>query len=158
MKKSHILTLLSLLATAAIAVAASTTPVFQLRLVLDTPGDSESMTYVTHYQGRSDTNVLNIQKTVLLDETALKSVKADKDGLNQPVLAITLTDAGAKKFAEITRQNLHKRLAIVINGQLCEAPVIQSEISGGKIQITGSFTKQEVKDLAKKISDASAKK
>jgi preprotein translocase subunit SecD len=158
MKKSAILTLACVLASAAVALASSTPPIFQMRLVLDAlAGDSEPMIEVTHNQNATFTNVLNVQKVVLLDQTALKSVKPVTDGLGQPVIEITLTDAGAKQFAEITRQNLHRRLAIIIDGQLCEPPVIQTEISGGKAQISGKFTKQETIDLAKKVSDVLTK-
>ena len=148
-----------LVASAAVAADSSTTPVFQMRLVLDTPsGDSEQMTYVTHNEVNTYTNVLNIQKTVLLDQTALKSARSSTNALGQQVIAITFTDTGAKRFAEVTRQNIHKRLAIIIDGQLREAPVINMEISGGKAEISGRFSKQEAKDLAKKISDALTKK
>jgi len=155
MKKSILPILTYLFASTAIAIAASTPPVFQMRLVLDTAAsDSEPMTYVAHYQNHTHTNLLYVQKAILLDETALKSAKLGTAGLGWPVIEITFTDAGAKRFAEVTRQNIHKRLAIVIDGQLCEAPIIQTEISGGKAQISGSFSKKEAKDLAKKISDA----
>lgn len=155
MKKPNIPTLACFLASIAIAVASSTTPGFQMRLVLDAPStNSEPMIEVTHNQDHSCTNVLNIQKTVLLDQTALKSATVGANALGQQVIKIVLTDAGAKRFAEVTRQNLHKRLAIIIDGQLCVAPVIQSEILGGKLEISGTFSKQETKDLAKKISAA----
>ena len=52
------------------------------------------------------------------------------------------------------KENINKRLAIVLDGHLYSAPVIRSEISGGKAQITGSFTEEEANALAAKINDA----
>ncbi len=155
MKKSKILTLICLLAATVIALASPEAPIFQMRLVLDAPSaDSEPMSYVTHNENHTYTNLLNIQKTVLLDQTALESAKPDTDALGQPIIDINFTKSGAQRFAEVTRENVHQRLAVIIDGQVCEAPVIQMEISGGKAQITGGFNKTEVKDLAKKINDA----
>jgi preprotein translocase subunit SecD len=128
-----------------------------MRLVLDAPSaDSESMSYVTQSQNNIYTNVLNIEQTVLLDQTALKSAKPSTDALGQSVIDIIFTKSGTKRFAEVTRSNIHKRLAIIINGQVCEVAIIQTEISDGVAQISGGFSKQEVKYLAGKINDALA--
>lgn len=59
-----------------------------------------------------------------------------------------LDSKGADTFAKITRENLQKQLAIVLDQRVESAPTIQSEISGGQGEITGSFTEQESKDLA----------
>jgi preprotein translocase subunit SecD len=149
-----------LIASAALLAGPSAPPVFQMRLALDTPsGDSEPMTLITKDRDNTFTNVLYIQKTVLLDQTSLKSAKPDKDGLGNPVISITLTEDGSKQFAEVTRQNIHKRLAIIINGKLREAPVIGSEIPGGVIQIAGStLGKKEAQDLAREINGALGRK
>ncbi len=143
-------------ATFAIAETASTAaPVFQLRLVVDTPtAESEPVTLITRHGDQSYTNVIHVQKTVLLDQTALTSAKAGTDSLGHPIIDVTLTDAGKARFAEVTRQNLGKRLAIFIGGTVYQAPVIRTEIAGGKAQITGDFTKAEAQDLARKINDA----
>jgi preprotein translocase subunit SecD len=62
--------------------------------------------------------------------------------------------AGAKRFAEVTRQNIHKRLAIVIDGKLCQAPTIQTVIPSGKAQLSGAFTSEDAADFVKKINNA----
>jgi len=51
-------------------------------------------------------------------------------------------------FQEITRANVKKRLAIVLDDNIYSAPVIQEEIGGGRAQITGQFTTEEARDLA----------
>ena len=133
----------------------ATRPVFQMRLALDNPSaDSEQMTLITKSQDDTFTNVLNVQKTVLLDQTALQSAKSSTDASGQAVIEIKFTRDGAKRFAEVTRENIHKRLAIIIDGQLYEAPVIQTEILGGEGQLSGSFSKEEARELAAKINES----
>jgi preprotein translocase subunit SecD len=51
-------------------------------------------------------------------------------------------------FQQVTRENIKKRLAIVLDGNVYSAPVIQDEIAGGRAQITGGFTSAEARDLA----------
>jgi preprotein translocase subunit SecD len=155
MKKLGSLILACFLAFAAIAADSSVPPVFQMRLVLDAPAaDSEPMALITNTgNNHTLTNVLNIQKTVLLDQTALASAKVDTDRFGQPQIAIAFTHDGGTRFAEVTGQNVGKRLAIIINGQLYSAPVINMPVTGGKATISGNFSKREANNLAKKISD-----
>ncbi len=155
MKKFFGMAVAGLLAVTAFAAETSSAPVFQLRLVADAPSDdTEQMSYVARSTEISTTNTLSVKKAILLDQSALKSATAGKDALKQPVILLTFSDAGAKELAKVTRENLHKRLAIVIDGQLCEAPVIQMEITGGEAQISGRFDKKQTEELVKKINAA----
>ena len=105
--------------------------------------------------GATSSEKLVVQKKVLLDQTALKSAEVITNKFDEnPEIRIVLTAEGQKRFAEVTRQNIHNRLAIVIDGKLVTAPVIQSEIPSGMFQITGNYTEQEAEELAKKINDA----
>jgi preprotein translocase subunit SecD len=63
-------------------------------------------------------------------------------------IAFELNDQGTKRFAQITKKNLQKQLAIVLDRRVESAPTIQSEIPDGRGEITGSFTEREAKDLA----------
>lgn len=101
--------------------------------------------------------MVNVQKAVLFDQTALKSAKVRTDK-GYPLIVITFTDDGRKRFAEVTRQNIGKRLAIIIQGQLYCAPRIRAEIPGGKAEISGKFSEQEAKNLAAKITEAMKKR
>jgi len=128
-----------------------------MRLVAESPSaDSEQLICQSTNKetGRISAEKLNVQKKILLDQTALKSAAASKGWQDYWQVDFSLTPDGTRQFAEITGQNLGKRLAIVIDGQLITAPIIQSSITGGKGQITGTFTKQEAKDLAAKINRA----
>ncbi|MDD5147010.1 MAG: protein translocase subunit SecD [Candidatus Daviesbacteria bacterium] len=65
-----------------------------------------------------------------------------------PQVAIEFTTEGAKKFAEITRRNINRPLAIFLDNELISAPNVSQEIDGGNAVITGQFTTEEAKDLA----------
>lgn len=67
---------------------------------------------------------------------------------NEPQVSITFNATGARLFEDITGQNVKKRLAIILDGNVYSAPVIQERIGGGNAQISGSFTMEEAKDLA----------
>lgn len=67
---------------------------------------------------------------------------------NQFSVSLTFNARGAKVFERVSEENIKKRLAIVLDGKVYSAPVIQDKISGGKAQITGSFTQDEARDLA----------
>ena len=126
---------------------------FQLQLVQDAPGDNtEPMTNNASGGGRE---TLQVQKTPLLDYTAISSATVIRDpSSGAPAISIEFSEEGKELFAAVTKENLNKRLAIVLDGQLYSAPVIRSEISGGKAQITGSFTEEQARELAAKINDA----
>ena len=135
--------------------------VFQVRLVVQGPADdAERMTLVQPGRdpGQTQEEVLHVKKEVLLDGSAVKaaSVMAGPASFG-PTIVIDFTDDGRKRFAEITRQNIDKRLALIIDGRVCAAPVVRTEISGGAALISGSFSEQEAKDLAAKINKAVAR-
>lgn len=66
---------------------------------------------------------------------------------NQPVVSIEMTEQGAKKFAALTKRNVGRALAIVIDGQVVSCPTVQSEILDGKVEISGNFTTKEAETL-----------
>ncbi len=66
----------------------------------------------------------------------------------RPEIHFTLDSVGAEKFARITRENIGRQMAIVLDGELYSAPTIQGEIPSGSGQITGSFDLKEAIELA----------
>ncbi len=70
----------------------------------------------------------------------------------QPQVSLELTDEGAKLFAQITKKNLGKVVAIYLDGAPIEIPVVQSEITDGKAVITGKFTPDQAKTLATRLN------
>jgi len=65
-----------------------------------------------------------------------------------PAVSITFTPEGGEKFANITADNVGKPLAILLDGGVVSAPVVQDRITGGTAQITGNFDVDEAKNLA----------
>ncbi|NQS99976.1 MAG: protein translocase subunit SecD [Candidatus Omnitrophica bacterium] len=65
-----------------------------------------------------------------------------------PFVSFGLNSRGARKFARLTKKNIGKRLAIVLDDKVKSAPTIQSEIPAGRGQITGRFSEDEAADLA----------
>jgi preprotein translocase subunit SecD len=66
----------------------------------------------------------------------------------RPVVTFRFNSQGARRFGDISSQNIGRRFAIVLDGKVISAPVIQSAITGGSGQITGNFTDQSANDLA----------
>lgn len=69
-----------------------------------------------------------------------------------PKIELDLTDEGAKIFAELTKNNLGKQLAIYLDGAPISAPVVREEITGGKAQISGNFSPAEAKILVERLN------
>lgn len=69
-----------------------------------------------------------------------------------PQVALQFSDSGAKKFAEITRRNINRQLAIFLDDQVITAPVVQQEIIGGSAVINGNFTVEGAKALAVQLN------
>lgn len=73
---------------------------------------------------------------------------AFKQDTGEPIIELTFSSDGAKKFEEITKRNLNKQLAIFLDNQILMAPTIQTVISGGQAIISGSFTTAQTKEFA----------
>jgi len=76
-----------------------------------------------------------------------------RNNIGEPEINFELNSAGAAIFADVTRENIGRRLAIVLDGELYSAPVIQGEIPGGSGQITGSFDDKEAIELAQVLQN-----
>jgi len=71
---------------------------------------------------------------------------------SQPHVALEFTDEGAKIFADLTKKNIGKILAIYLDGAPISLPRVQDEITGGNAQITGNFSTEEAKELAQRLN------
>ncbi len=98
--------------------------------------------------GKEMTESVLVKKRPEMTGSAIKSAMVVRGNLGEPEIHFTLDGPGAERFGEITRDNLHQRLAIVLDGDLYSAPVIQSPIETGSGQITGQFDQKEAFELA----------
>src|SRR6266853_4110921 len=98
--------------------------------------------------GRETIEEVLVKKRAEMDGSGLKSAMVVRGNLGEPQIDFTLNDEGAKKFGDITRENIGRRLAILLDGQLYSAPVIQGAIETGRGQITGHFDQKEAFELA----------
>lgn len=90
-----------------------------------------------------------VRKQVMVSGENLVDAQPSTDSqTNEPVVNFRFDTVGGKKFAEVTKANVGKPFAIVLDGRVVSAPVIRSAILGGSGQISGNFTYQEANDLA----------
>ncbi len=89
-----------------------------------------------------------VKKRVMLAGDVLSDARVSIGQFNDPYVAVSFDARGAREFERITEENVKKRMAIVLDNTIYSAPVIQERISGGRAQITGSFSTQEANDLA----------
>lgn len=94
-----------------------------------------------------------VKKQVILTGENLTDAQPGFDGQTQePTVNLTLDAKGSRIFKDITRENIGKRMAIVLfekgKGEVVTAPVIRSEIGGGRVQISGRMTTAEANDTS----------
>jgi preprotein translocase subunit SecD len=96
---------------------------------------------------------LLVKKQVVLTGDRLTDAQPGFDNqTNEPAVHLTLDSAGARIFKDVTRDNVGKRMAIVLiekgKGEVVTAPVIRAEIGGGRVQISGRMSTMEANDTA----------
>ncbi len=95
-----------------------------------------------------ETGYIVLKRAVVVGGESLDDARGAYDEQNRPAVAFTFKSSGAKKFARATRENVGRRLAIVLDGNVISAPSINTPITGGQGIITGNFTVQTANDLA----------
>ena len=78
----------------------------------------------------------------------IADAKDDYDQYHRPIVSMTMNTQGGRDWASLTKKNIKKPVAIVLDGFVYSAPVVQNEITGGTSQISGHFTGEDTKDLA----------
>lgn len=96
---------------------------------------------------------LLVKKLPELTGQFIKSAMPVIDPYGKYEISLRMTPEGAHRFGQITQRNLHKRLAIVLDGKPYSAPVIQSEISSGQASISGRFTQREAIELSNVLNN-----
>ena len=83
-----------------------------------------------------------------LDGGAVTDARVQYGNNGSPEVSMSMNAEGANTWARMTKDNIGKQIAIVLDGMVYSYPTVQSEISGGSSQITGNFTVEEAEDLA----------
>lgn len=98
---------------------------------------------------KSNLEKFNVEKTLVLSGEHLTDAQPGFDNINNnSVVNFKLDNFGAKKFAYATKNNIGRRLAIVIDNQVVSAPTIRDAITAGSGQISGGFSVEEANNLA----------
>ena len=134
------------------------TATLEIRMVDDTPGALEAALagnppYGTEVYTERGGQPLLVKKQVVLTGDRLTDAQPGFDHqTNEAAVHLTLDSAGARIFKDVTRENINKRMAILLiekgKGEVVTAPVIRSEIGGGRVQISGRMSTTEANDTA----------
>lgn len=122
--------------------------------------DQDEVSDITQNASVNDdgTLELNIDPAELYKPTGLTGGQLKSSSLvfdhvsGQPVVTLQFNSDGADLFQEITRENIGKTLAIILDGEIISAPIIRTEIAGGTAQIDGQFTPEEARDLVNNLN------
>ncbi|MGE5465889.1 MAG: protein translocase subunit SecD [Ignavibacteria bacterium] len=121
-------------------------------LLLDAAAKGQPPVGDEYYVERGGRGLL-VKKQVMLTGERLTDAQPGFDSqTHEPAVHLTLDAAGSRVFKDLTRDNVGKRMAILLiekgKGEVVTAPVIRSEIGGGRVQISGRMTTQEAADVA----------
>jgi len=134
------------------------TATLEVRMVCESPDEQAAFAAGTvpfgceRYTERDGRPIL-IRRQVVLTGDNLNDAQAGFDSQTQePAVHLTLDAKGARIFRDVTRENVGKRMAILLiekgKGEVVTAPVIRTEIGGGRVQISGRMTTTEANDVA----------
>ena len=105
-----------------------------------------------YYVERNGAPVIVRRQVVLTGDRINDAQPGFDNTTNEPAVHITLDATGARIFQQVTRENVGKRMAILLfekgKGEVVTAPVIRQEIGGGRVQISGRMTTREASDVA----------
>ena len=87
-----------------------------------------------------------------LEGDVITNGKDDFDQMGHPCVSMQMNSDGARRWSQITKQNIGKAVAIVLDDAVYSAPRILTQIDGGNSQITGNFTIEDTKDLANTLN------
>ena len=83
-----------------------------------------------------------------LEGDVVTDAKDEFDQYSKPAVSMSMNSDGARRWAQLTKQNIGRAIAIVLDNYVYSAPNVNTEITGGRSQITGHFTPEQAKDLA----------
>ena len=118
------------------------------RIIVELPGVKDPEKAIAMLGRTAMLQFKDINGKVVMTGKDLKDARAQVSQGNQAVVGLEFSDEGGKKFADLTARNVGKQIAIVLDGEVLTAPVVQEAITGGRAQISGSRNVEEAEHLA----------
>ena len=118
------------------------------RIIIELPGVKDPDEAMKRIGKTAVLEFKNEKGETVMTGDDLKDAKEEMGQNKQPLVAIELSDEGAKKFADLTSKNIGRHISITLDGEVLTNPVVQQAITGGKATISGSKSLDEAKDLA----------
>src|SRR3954463_2989701 len=112
----------------------------------------EGMEIVPGAGGAGDASTVYylVKRVAAVTGQDLRNARSSLDENNRPAVSFTLSNEGGRKFGKVSGENIGRQLAIILDGRVQSAPVLESRINS-EGRITGSFTPEEVQDLSLKL-------
>jgi preprotein translocase subunit SecD len=111
------------------------------------PQGSEVLPGTTSGPGAAGTSYYLVKRVAAVTGRDLRNARPSLDENNRPAVSFTLNTEGGRKFGKVTRENIGRQLAIVLDGRVQSAPNIEGQINT-EGRISGSFTQEEVQNLS----------
>ncbi len=93
-----------------------------------------------------------VKSKTIIDNSMIVNAEFSTDELRHGyMITIYFSKEGAEIFSDFTERNTGKRVAIVLNTKVYSAPVIAQKVTGGRVEITGSFSKEEASEIVNSI-------
>lgn len=120
----------------------------------DDPKDLQLKDYYEDYTYPGYWKATDLTGRNLVSDKTDATIQNDQNGVqSEAVVSLTFDNAGRDKFAKLTKDNLNKRIAIVLDNKIVSAPNVQTEITDGKAVITGMKDIKEAQKLAKRLKE-----
>ncbi len=118
------------------------------RIIVELPGVKDPEKAIAMLGRTAMLNFKDMDGNTVLTGSDLKDARAQIINGGQAVVALEFNEEGGKKFANLTARNIGRQIAIVLDGDVLTAPVVQEAITGGHAQISGSHSVEEAEHLA----------
>lgn len=123
------------------------------RILVEIPGVDDAEQAIAELGQTAQLMFMDMEGNVLLTGSDVADAKkevadVDGNGVTEPYVSLKFTEEGTQKFAEATKNNIGKQIAIVLDDSIQSAPTVNSEITDGNAMITGNFTPESAEELA----------